>query len=433
MGQTEQTEQSKQKIVSKIQSFTCEELGDWILNRLHGYDKYFSIYEGHETNLRSFLADAFNHIKNEKFRDNFLEILGDLISQLRKYDPEEIEKEKEYIYELLTLCRNVKIYKARSILYKLAKSGKFKPFKLRDTDLHMVLLTTLLSYRRGGNYKFWVEQMQDGSNKYYTNAAFYALLKHGYRLDILFDHLGTFIDRFKGGIELVFGIEAMFDYHEPKKIYGMFKKIEPNLSIEQKEAVNHAFIEAEYEPVYESDTKLEKIETEPLYKPSAPQPRYVAAPTFEYKPGTSLKEKAAEIFKFMGFDVEMNREIAGHLIDIFLKKKKSIGNRYECWIGRCDTGKRRVGKDTIDRLYPIREEVREKLEKEPGIDDCQALIISEKGFTKDSMEAAKVYGIELKTPDQLVADLNRFYADQKQLIKDFESMHREDAGEGDRK
>lgn len=127
------------------------------------------------------------------------------------------------------------------MLFKIARSGKFKAYKLRDTDLHMVLLTVLQTFRRGGNFRFWIDQMKDGSNKYYTNAAFYALLSHGYSVDILFKHMGTFISRFKGGIELVFGIESLFDYYEPKTIYRMFEKIGPRLSSEQKEAVNNAF------------------------------------------------------------------------------------------------------------------------------------------------------------------------------------------------
>jgi hypothetical protein len=89
----------------------------------------------------------------------------------------------------------------------------------------------------------------------------------------------------------------------------------------------------------------------------------------------------------------------------------------------CETGNRKVGKAAIDNLYPIREAIREELEKQPGTcDDCQALIISEKDFTKGSIEAAKVYGIELKTLAHLTADLNSFYTTQKQLIRDIESL-----------
>jgi hypothetical protein len=422
---------SKQDTIDKILSFNYEELAMWMKSRLKGYDRYFPVFEGYEPNLSEFLEESFYHIKNEKFRENFLEILGDLTIELwgLSKDKKKIEENKEYIYQLLSLCGRIEKFRNKSILYRIARSGDLKGVKAHNVELHQLLLTALTSLPAAGDYKFWIDQMYDDSNKYYANAAFYALLSRGFSLDILFEHIGIFIDRFRGEVDLVLGIRALIKEYSKDEISRKFRIIEDKLSREQKEAVNNAFMKSGYDAVY----KLDVIDEELGYKVPSPQMQYVAAPTFEYKPGVSLKEKAAEIFKFMGFDVQMNREIAGHLIDIFLKRKKSIGNRYECWIGRCDTGKRRVGKDTIDRLYPIREEVGEELEKEPGIDDCQALIISEKGFTKGAVETAKVYGIELKTPDQLVADLNRFYADQKQLIKDFESLHREDTGEGDKK
>jgi hypothetical protein len=425
----------KQEVIDRVLSFSYQELARWIKSRLSGNDPYFPVYKGHEPNLSEFLTEVFENIKHENFRENFLEIMGDLNIELWGVtgDQKEVEKNKDYIYELLSLCSTIKRFQNKNILYRIARSGKLKGVKAHNLELHQLLLTTLASYHVAGDHRFWIEQMKDDSNKYYTNAAFYALINRKSDLDIVFKHIDTFINRFKGEMSLVWGIRALINKYGQEEIYTGFKRIETKLSPEQREAIGEAFKKAGFEPVYKLDTKIEEIEVEPVYKPAALQPRYVAAPTFEYKPGASLKEKAAEIFKFMGFDVEMNRQIAGHRIDIFLKKKKSIGNRYECWIGRCDMGKRRVGKDTIDRLYPIREEVGEELEKEPGIDDCQALIISEKGFTKDAVEAAKVFGIELKTPDQLAADLNRFYADQKQLIKDFESLHQEDADEGDGK
>jgi hypothetical protein len=228
-----------------------------------------------------------------------------------------------------------------------------------------------------------------------------------------------FIERFQDDIDLELGISALIDEYGEREIKVRFKGIESNLSFRQKEAVNNALVEAGHEPVY----KLEAVEEELGYEVAAPRAQYIAAPTPKYKAGATLKEKAVEIFKLMGYEVDLNRRIAGHSIDIFLKKKKSIGNRHECWICFCDTGKRRVGKAAIDKLYPIREAVREELEKQPGIcDDCQALIISEKGFTKEAIEAAKVYHIELKTPNQLAADLNSFYTAQKQLIQEVESF-----------
>jgi hypothetical protein len=414
----EHTEQSKEEVIDKILSFSYIELENWVRSRLHGDDEYFSIYEGHETNLRGFLADAFHHIKNKTFRDNFLEILNDLVSELRKYSPKEIEQDKDYIYELLTLCGSIKKFKDAATLYKLAKSGKFKPYKLRDTDLHLVLLTTLLSYRLGGNYRFWIEQMQDDSNKYYTNAAFYALLKQGFRLDILFDHIEKFIDRFKGGIELVFGIEALFDYHEPKKIYSMFNKIESRLSKEQKEAVNNAFKEAGYDPVYEPDAAAEK---ELKYIPAPPQLQYVRAPTPEYDALATLKESSAEIFKLMGFEVELNRKIADHTIDLFAKRKKSFITSYECWICKCDTTNRNVSKKIVDDFADVWEPVKKELQNQTN-DDCQPMIISGKGFTKTAIEAAKTQKIALKTYNQLLSDLNTFYSHQKPLIQDLDAL-----------
>ena len=410
--------QSKQEVIDIILSFSYEELKNWIWSRLHGDDDYFSIYEGHETNLSDFLADAFHHIKNKTFRENFLEILGDLVSDLRKYSPTGIEQDKDYIYELLTLCGSIKKFNDATTLYKLAKSGEFKPYKLRDTDLHLVLLTTLLSYRIGGNYRFWIEQMQDDSNKYYTNAAFYALLKHGFRLDILFDHIGTFIDRFKGGIELVFGIEALFDDYEPKKIYRMFKKIETRLSHEQKEAVNNAFKEAGYDPVYEPAAAAEK---ELKYIPAPPQMQYVQAPTPAYDTLATLKESSAEIFKLMGFEVELNRKIADRVIDLFSKRKKNFTPSYECWICLCDTANRKVSKKTVDDFSAVWEPVEKELQKQTN-DDCQAMIISGKGFNKTAIQAAKIQKIVLKTYNHLLSDLNNFYSHQKPLIQDLDAL-----------
>ncbi len=411
-------EKSKEEVIAKILSFSYEELAEWIHCRLQGDDGYFPIYEGYETNLSDFLADAFTHINEEKFRNNFLEVIHDLVSQLKLYSLEEIEEKKEYIYELLTLCRRIKTFENRRTLFKLAKSGKFKPFKLRDTDLHLVLLTTLLSYRLGGNYRFWIEQMQDDSNKYYTNAAFYALLKQGFRLDILFEHIGKFIDRFKGGIELVFGIEALFDYHEPQKIYSMFNKIESRLSKEQKEAVNDAFKEAGYDPVYEPDAAAEK---ELKYIPAPPQLQYVRAPTPGYDALGTLKESSAEIFKLMGFEVELNRKIANHTIDLFAKRKKSFTPSYECWICRCDTANRNVSKNTVDDFSAVWEPVKKELQNQTN-DDCQPMIISGKGFTKTAIQAAKTQKTVLKTYNQLLSDLETFYSHQKPLIQDLDAL-----------
>jgi len=375
---------TKQEAINKILSFSYEELANWIHSRLKGDDDYFSIYLGHELNLSGFLTDAFHHIKNKIFRDNFLEILGDLVNQLKKYSPKEIEENKEYIYEMLSLCSGIKQFADQVALIGLAESGRFRKARVYDTDLHLALLTTLSSYRIGGNYRFWIKQMQDDSNKYYANAAFYAFLNNRYSLNILFKHIGILIDRFKGQFELVLAMGSLFDDYDPKKIYSMFKKIESRLSKEQKEAVNNAFKEAGYDPVYEPDAAAEK---ERKYIPAPPQVQYVRAPSPKYDALATLKESSAEIFKLMGFEVEINRKIADRVIDLFAKRKKSFTPSYECWVCRCDTTNRKVSKKTVYDFYAVWEPVKKELERQTR-DDCRSMIISSKGFTKTAINAA---------------------------------------------
>lgn len=51
--------------------------------------------------------------------------------------------------------------------------------------------------------------------------------------------------------------------------------------------------------------------------------------------GKSFEEKTGEIFKLKGFEVEFNPKWAGYEIDIFLKKRKSIGKDHEHYICEC--------------------------------------------------------------------------------------------------
>jgi hypothetical protein len=323
---------SKQQVIDKILSFNYKELYHWMKARLHGDDPYFPIYEGYELNLSEFLAESFNHIKDETFRENFLEILSDLTNELRGYTGVQIEENKDYIYELLSLCGSIKKFENKSALYRMARSGKFKKFEAYDLELHQLLLTVLASYQVTGDYEFWIEQMMDDSNKYYANAAFYALLNRKYDLDFLFEHIGIFIDRFKGEIDLELGIEALIDDYGAKETVERFKKIESKLSPEQKEAVNHAFAEIRYSKPYKLQPVTDK---KVVYTPLKEAVGMVGEKPLEYgRPGT-LQERAAEIFEWMGFDVEFNRQIAGHSIHLFIKKKKTFGNKYECYICQC--------------------------------------------------------------------------------------------------
>jgi hypothetical protein len=233
---------SKKETIDKILSFDYEELAAWIRSRLYGDDKYFPVYEGYEPNLSEFLSEAFLHIKNETFRENFLEILADLTTGLWGYtkDKKKVEGNKEYIYELLTLCGSIKKFSNKDTLYRIARSGKLKGVEVFGLELHQLLLTALASYQVTGDYDFWVEQMKDNSNKYYANAAFYAFVNRKFSLDNIFKHIVIFIDRFKGQIDLVWGFRALINGYGASEVMERFKRIAPKLSPEQKEAVNQA-------------------------------------------------------------------------------------------------------------------------------------------------------------------------------------------------
>lgn len=270
-------ELTKKQIIDKILTFDYAELAEWIKARLNGDDKYFPVYLGHEPNLSEFLKDVFQNIKDEKFRDKFLEILSDLTSQLRVLSKSQIEESKEYIKELLFLCGNIKQFENKNILLEIAVSGRFKGVKLGSSDLHAKLLTTLASYKMAGTSKFWIDQLLDASNKRYANPAFYALKDYPAKL---FEHIGVFIDRYKGEAELVLGIMSLINDYGRNEIYKRFKEIEPNLSFEQKEAVNEALNKADSDEVYKLD---EAVHKKIQYTPKAPKLQYVSAPTPPYE------------------------------------------------------------------------------------------------------------------------------------------------------
>jgi len=413
---------TKKQIIDKILSFNFEELAQWMKSRLHSDDKYFPIYEGYETNLSEFLTETYENIKDEKFRDNFLEILNDLTSELSGYSPEEVKKEAEYIYELLSLCASIKEFENMDILYEIAVSGDLKGVKAFDLELHQLLLNTLASFKLSGDYEFWFEQMQDDSNKYYANAAFYALLNREYSLDILFRHIDIFIDRFKGEIDLELGIQELMDKYEKKDVILRFKGIEELLSREQKEAVNTALVESGYDAVYQLKTHRD-LESRRAVIYANIEKVSQSAPLYETT--TLLQERAIRMLRPMGYKEELNRVIAGHSIDLLFKKKKKHGDRYDGRLCFFDEGERKVGKNKIKRLGPIKQDIWNELQKESNgdrYDHLHLIVICQKGFTPGAIEAAKIYGIELRTLGQLFDELMNFDESGEKLIKKSKSM-----------
>lgn len=395
--------QAKEEAITKILSFNYAQLEDWMRSRLYGDDKYFSLYSGYETNLSGFLANAFAHIKDDKFRYDFLEILHDMVVRLKKFSKVEIEEEKEYIYELLSLCADIKRFEKQLTLMEIAESGKFKGIEVGEQDLHLVLLTTLQSFQLGGNYRFWIAQMEDDSNKYYTNAAFFALLKHRYSLDILFKHIKTFIDRFKDDILLSVGIEAMFDYHDPQEISRRFKKLKRQLSRGQREAINNAFTRAGYTAPYK---RFPGIDIPVVYGPIAAGVSLVREKTSDEEVKKYLLKKAAEIFREMGFLVDTDYRDAGQAVALFIKRKRAFVDKYECYVCECGNDERKVNKNEIRLLSTLRELVRKELEEQKSnCTGCDAIYIALMGFTKGAIDLATEKGIILKTITELEREL----------------------------
>ena len=396
---------TKEQVIEKILSFNYKELAQWVNSRLHGDDKYFPVYEGYDTNLSEFLTETYENIKDEKFRDNFIEILDDLIDDLSGYSREEIKKEAEYIYELLSLCAGIKQFENIDLLYEIAVSGDLKGVKAFDLELHQLLLNTLASFKLSGDYEFWFDQMQDDSNKYYANAAFYALLKREYSLDILFRYMDIFIDRFKGEINLELAIQELIDNYPKEEVILRFKGIDHKLSREQKEAVNNALDKSGYDPVYPLNRPRDSVSRHQAILYSVEK---VSQTTPLYESTTKLQERTIILFRLMGYNEELHPEIAGHPIDILFKRKKKHGDRYEgrlCFFHEEDG---RVKKNKIERLGPIKQAIWKELQKKSNrdrYDHIQLTVISQKGFTRGAIEAAKTYGIALRTLGELVNEL----------------------------
>jgi hypothetical protein len=77
----------------------------------------------------------------------------------------------------------------------------------------------------------------------------------------------------------------------------------------------------------------------------------------------------------------------------------------------------KVRKNAIDHLYHILEAVRKELAKESNLyNDCQAMFISEKGFTKRAIEAGKEYLIVLITLKRLLDDLENSRKVDRNLV-----------------
>ncbi len=146
------------------------------------------------------------------------------------------------------------------------------------------------------------------------------------------------------------------------------------------------------------------------------------------KKDESLEKKAAKIFEAMGYEVEYDRCFSGSKIDIFIKKKKILSSRYTVWVCFVDNRNRKVPKDTVDGLLITREVVRKELAKESDLHrDCQAMIISEMGFTKEARAVARKYRIALNTLESLSKDKDEFIKNEEKRRRFIDNLLRNSA------
>lgn len=146
------------------------------------------------------------------------------------------------------------------------------------------------------------------------------------------------------------------------------------------------------------------------------------------KSDESLKKKAGKIFEAMGYEVEYDRCFAGCKIDIFIREKKILSSDYGTWVCLVDDRNRNVQKDAVEGLYHTWKMVKNELAKESNLyDDCQAMFISAKGYTKEARAAGREYQIELKTLELLRKDKEEFIKEVKKQIRDFDDLLRNSA------
>ena len=131
-----------------------------------------------------------------------------------------------------------------------------------------------------------------------------------------------------------------------------------------------------------------------------------------------LEKKTALLFELAGYEVEHNRRFGGKEVDIFFKNKKIFGSNYESWVCLFYKGNGKVWKKSIDHLFHILEAVRKELSKASSrYNDCQAMYISENGFTQGAIKTAKSKRIELVTRERFSKILENFIRDCEKTLR----------------
>ncbi len=124
-----------------------------------------------------------------------------------------------------------------------------------------------------------------------------------------------------------------------------------------------------------------------------------------YVKGKSFEEKTGEIFQLMGFEVELDRQVATYQIDIFIKRKKDpLSDKHSYYACVCKNWIQKIGRDVVSKSIAVRDVVRNDLSDKKLGNDCEMIIVSSAGFNKEAKQAADRHGIILYTYDQLLSN-----------------------------
>lgn len=237
------------EIIEKISDFNYADLKSWIISRLNGDDEHFKIRKGEENQKFVLIAETYGHLygDNDFTICKFNPIMNLLMANLRniKLNRKRIEEKKKYIFELINLFERVIDFPQKSHLYIIAWEGNFKGIKayddIEETELHRILLNALATHNTIGDYNFWIEQIKNNpENKAYVRTAFCAMIKRGYRIDVIMDiePFRIFIDNFKEDKrELESIIQAIFNDYGKEEILSYLRNIDEKLTGDKSTAV----------------------------------------------------------------------------------------------------------------------------------------------------------------------------------------------------
>jgi WD40 repeat protein len=117
-------------------------------------------------------------------------------------------------------------------------------------------------------------------------------------------------------------------------------------------------------------------------------------------PAAQFEKDTAQLYRLMGYEMEVNKSIAGSQIDIFLTVKNPIGVSY--YIVECKHWEKNLSKSVVDEVENNLKAVQKEY---PG---CRAIIVAKTGFARQAKEYAEKLNITTKTYDELLREIIDF-------------------------